>query len=321
MSDRRGGCLTALLLVLSIAVVAVGGALLYLVVTGQVPSTGQVEEGAADVGPGLEPGGFADYDWDDLARVARLVSEAPTDEEGVRIAREWGIEVGDVRPLSLADGRQASVTVVGIRCDERADGEGRAGLTLMVSPISVRPINDADTNDGGWEASSLRAWLQGDGLSLLPEELASAVVPVSKSTNNVGFSSDPSCVSGTEDRLWLFSLSEVAGEVDLFAREYGEEVRERTYYLDYVVYDEILSAEGEQYPYFRDAQVGCASDPGHVLALEYGGSATSWWLRSPYPLSFKGMAGTYFYQVMDTGFPSSLGSAGQASGVTVGLCL
>ena len=87
------------------------------------------------------------------------------------------------------------------------------------------------------------------------------------------------------------------------------------------VYDEILSAEGEQYPYFRVAGVTCSSDSNGVLALEYGGAPTAWWYRSPYPVSFEGEQGTYFYQVMDTGYPSSLGSVGQGAGVTVGLCL
>lgn len=286
-----------------------------------MPSPDRSEVVSASDDQALRPGEFADYDWEELAYVARLIAEAPSDEEGVNVAREWGVEVGDVRPLSLTDGRQASMTVVGIRCDERSDGTGRTGLTLMVSPIALRPMSESGSNDGGWEASSLRAWLQDDGLALLPDELAEEVVSVRKATNNVGIASDSSCVTATDDRLWLFSLTEVAGEIDLFANEYGDEVRERTYYIDYGVYDEILSAEGEQYPYFREAGVTCSSDSNGVLALEYGGAPTAWWYRSPYPVSFEGEQGTYFYQVMDTGYPSSLGSAGQGAGVTVGLCL
>lgn len=321
MSDRRGGCLTALLLVLSVSLVIVGGGFLYLVATGRMPLLDRSEVVSSSDDQVLRPGDFADYDWEELAYVAWLIAEAPSDEEGVNTAREWGVEVGDVRPLSLTDGRQASMTVVGIRCDERSDGTGRAGLTLMVSPISIRPMNESGSNEGGWEASSLRAWLKDDGLALLPTELAEEVASVRKSTNNIGIASDHSCVTATDDRLWLFSLSEVAGEIDLFANEYGDEVRERTYYIDYGVYDEILSAEGEQYPYFREAGVTCSSDSNGVLALEYGSAPTAWWYRSPYPVSFEGEKGTYFYQVMDTGYPSSLGSVGQGAGVTVGLCL
>ena len=248
MSDRRGGCLTALLLVLSVSLVVVGGGLLYLVATGRMPSPDRSEVVPASNDQVLRPGEFADYDWEELAYVARLIAEAPSDEEGVNVAREWGVEVGDVRPLSLTDGRQASMTVVGIRCDERSDGTGRAGLTLMVSPIAIRPMSESGSNDGGWEASSLRAWLQDDGLALLPDELAEEVVSVRKATNNVGIASDSSCVTATDDRLWLFSLTEIAGEIDLFANEYGDEVRERTYYIDYGVYTRSSLPRGSSTP-------------------------------------------------------------------------
>lgn len=316
--SRRGGALTVFAVLLSLCVFAVGALALYHVMT-STPTTGEspTRESA------LEPKSFSEYDWTELSKVAGMIAEAPTDEEGERLADEWGVHVGDTRPLPLADGRQASLTVVGIRCDQRSDGEGLAGITLMTSPISSQPMNDSATNAGGWEASSLREWLSVDGAALLPADLAQSAVSVLKSTNNVGVSEDVASVFQTSDRLWLFSLSEVCGPVDLFATEYGDAVRDRTYYIDYTVYDEVLSAEGSQYPYFASAGVSCSSDPSGALAMKLGGSTTGWWYRSPYPAALQTDGGDtpYFYQVMESGYPSTVGQTDQPSGVVVGLCL
>lgn len=313
MGRRTGGALTAVALILSLAVVAVGAAALYLVMNSQ-PGT----EPSAPQEEALEPKSFSEYDWDELAEVARTIAAADDPEA---TAAQWGIEVGDVRPLSLSDGRQASLTVVGIACDERADGQGKAGLTLMTSPIATQPMNGSDTAEGGWEGSALRAWLAEDGRALLPSELADAVVTVRKSTNNVGKTDDPDSVTQTEDALWLFSVREVCGDVTLFVDEYGDEVRERTSYIDYSVYDGLLNLEGEQYPYFADAGVTCSADASGVLAQTYGGTACSWWYRSPYPYAFNGEEGAFFYQVMESGYPATLGYTSAPAGVVVGLCL
>ena len=310
---KAGGALTALALVLSALLAVIGAGALYLVLTSQ-PGP----EAPAPAQDALRPKTFQEYGWDELAEVARTIAAADDPEA---VAAEWGIEVGDVRPLALTDGRQASLTVVGIACDERADGEGRAGLTLMTSPVAAQPMNDSDTVEGGWEGSALRAWLAGDGRALLPAELADAVVPVVKSTNNVGKTDDPASVTQTSETLWPFSVREVCGEVSLFVDEYGEEIRGRTDYIDYSLYDDLLNLEGEQYPYFAEAGVTCSADPSGTLAQTYGGAPSAWWYRSPYPYAFIGEEGAFFYQVMESGYPSTLGYASAPAGVVVGLCL
>lgn len=316
MTRRGGGCLTAVAVVLSIAVLALGAGLLYLVVTGGAPGA----PGAAQEAP-LEHKSFAEYSWDELAQVADLIAEAPSDEEGRAVADEWGVHVGDARPLPLADGVQAQLVVVGIRHDTRSDGSGVAGLTMMTSPVALRPMNDTDTNQGGWEASALRSWVATEGRSLLPEELSDHLVEVAKLTNNIGVTTATSDVTQTSDALWLFSLTEVCGPVDLFATEYGADIRARTYYDDYTVYDDVLSAEGTQYEYFAQAGVTDQDDASGILALGYAGSAASWWYRSPYPYTFGYEDEYFFYQVMPSGFPSTIGYASQEAGVTLGLCL
>lgn len=317
MGERdKGRGLTTLALVLSAMLVLAGAAMLHLVLSSL--SDDAAEAPASD--RGLEPRSFSEYDWDELAEVAGYIAEAGDAQAATEVAREWGIELGDVRPLALSDGRSALLTVVGIAHDERSDGAGRAGLTLMTSPISLRSVNGDDTVSGGWEQSELRAWLGDDGIALLPEGLAQSVVSVRKSTNNTGKTDDPASVTQTDDALWLFSVREVCGDITLFVDEYGEEIRGRTDYIDYGAYDELLELEGTQYAYFRELGVTCSSGASE-LAQEYGGGEVSWWYRTPYPYAFNGEEGAYFYQVMATGYPSTLGYASSEAGVVVGLCL
>ena len=317
MARRGGGCLTAVAVVLSLVVFALGASLLYLVATDGVgaPKAPVTQTGR------LEPKTFSQYSWDELAEVARLIAAAPTDEEGRAIAAEYGVSVGDARALPLDDGSQATLTVAGIRADERSDGSGTAGLTLMTSPISVQPMNQTDTNEGGWEASSLRAWLASEGLELLPDELAASVTSVTKRTNNVGVTSDAASVTETADALWLFSASEVCGPITWFTDEYGTEPNAYTGYADFVPYDALLSAEGEQYELFAAAGVSPTSDPSGALELEYAGGPVAWWYRTAYPYSFTGTDASYFFQVMSSGYPSTTAPASATAGVVAGLCL
>lgn len=74
-------------------------------------------------------------------------------------------------------------------------------------------MNSTDTNAGGWEASQMRAYLNGDWRTQLPQDLDAVIVPVDKLSNNVGETDAVSAVTTTSDALWLFSLSELAGAV------------------------------------------------------------------------------------------------------------
>lgn len=317
MTKRGGGCLTAIALVLSLAVVALGAGLVYLVSTNQPSATLQPSQEGGEV----EPASFAEYSWDELSAVAQLIASAESDEKGREVAAEYGISLGDSRQLLLDDGRSVTLTVVGLRADERSDGSGLAGLTLMLSPISLRPMNSSDTNVGGWEASELRSWLAGEGKELLPDDLAASVVSVRKLTNNTGVTNDAAAVTQTDDELWLFSASEVCGTITWFTDEYGDEPNLYTGYVDFAPYDEMLSSEGEQYEYFASSGVRASSDPLGVLKLAYESSTTSWWYRTSYPYTFTGEDASYFYQVMASGYPSMTSLASEPSGVTVGLCL
>ena len=331
-SDEGAPWYVALLL---IVLLVAGGGLAYVLISGEDPlaailGTGgeDADEDADEEGDGadegaepdeLEPASFSDYSWSELAQVADLVAAAGSDEEAAAIAEEWGVSVGSTRSVTLDDGTRATLTVVGLCADELADGSGVAGLTLMLSQISTQAMNSEDTAVGGWESSELRNWLASEGLALLPDELEAEVATVTKTTNNTGKASSADAVSTTEDTLWLFSVSEVCGEVTWFVDEFGEPLSSNGW-TDFSTYDELLSAEGEQYEYFADAGVTGESGGSGVLALT-DATTTPWWYRTPYPYSFDGWDSGCFYQVMGSGYPSSVGLASSEAGVVVGLCL
>ena len=118
-----------------------------------------------------------------------------------------------------------------------------------------------------------------------------------------------------------YLLAEVCGDITLFTDEYGDEIRSKTYYLDYTAYDAVLSAEGEQYEYFEERGVTCSSDPNNALSLEYGGADASWWYRTAFPMSGLDYESSYFYQVMSSGYPCTIAIPDSEAGVVVGLCL
>lgn len=290
--------------------------------TDEVEAVAEDANEATDAGESsdeLEAKSFDAYTWEELSEIAALLSEASSDEEADELASTYNVSVGSSREITLTDGTTATLLVVGIRHDERSDGTGMAGLTLMLSQIATESMNTSDVCAGGWESSELRAWLVDEGLALLPEDLASLIVPVDKLTNNVGVTNDTASVTVTSDTLWLFSAAEVCGEITWFYDEFGDPGSD-TGWVDFSVYDELLSLEGSQYEYFEDMCVTQSSDPNDVLALT-SSSTTPWWYRSAYPYSFDGSDSGCFYQVMGSGYPASIGTASSSAGVVVGFCL
>ena len=117
-------------------------------------------------------------------------------------------------------------------------------------------------------------------LSLLPEEWRDVIKPVGKVTGTGGGSEE---VVSTDEKLFLISQAEVCGD--------------STYTAD---------GEGEQYEYFKDA--------ANVIKRR-GGSAGSWWLRSP------NVSNSYaFRYIASTGNVNNNG-ASTTYGVSFGFCV
>lgn len=284
---------------------------------------GMQQGGSSETKP-LERKELNEYSWNELTRISGEIGQAPSDEDARAVAAKYGLLEADesltrqTKQIVLNGTRALDVRLAGIRHDDRSDGTGKAGLTFMsVGGLALRPMNDAQTIDGGWEASALRAWLAGEGKAMLEPELQAALVPVNKLTNNVGITDDPESVSPTADQLWVFAAHEVCGDIfwdadEFFYQRGSEDV------------DGLVNSEGPQYEAFAQAGVTQTSDPTGMLSLANSTGASPWWYRTPYPFDWQidntGSNG-FFYQVRESGYPESLGSPEVPASVVFGFCV
>ena len=242
------------------------------------PSAGLGKITQSELVVSVVPGAsLADYSWDGLKELSQAIAAAGSDEEGLDIAKAYGLVgedgrlQGDAKEVVLGDkGKtKAHVRILGFRHDELA-GSGRAGISFEFADVPVTHcMNSEWTNKGGWEKSGMRKWLndaEGGLLGLLPADLRDNVAKAAKRTNNRGKveENDTACVTTTDDRLWLLSMSEVYGRLS---------ERERNVPWSSVTYD----AEGRQYRLYADRSV---STTGYDSCQKRGASSW-WWLRSP----------------------------------------
>ena len=237
---------------------------------------------------------MADYSWDELSQIAALIADADTDEAAIELAATYNLCAADgsldgsqSKDLVLADGTTVPMRVAGFRQDERADGEGAAGITLIAgAPVAEMAMCPNGDKGVGWRDTTLRAWMNGELAEQLPEDLAGLVVSVNKTTNPVLGSGSEQVV--TEDALWVPSYTEVTGNAS----------------------DGDAQAEGTQYRLFADLGV----ERGENSSLAMGG--VYWWERSPSQRDE-----SWFLCVTPEGMAGMGHRPATPNGVVMGFCL
>ena len=246
-----------------------------------------------------------DYTWEELSAISAEIAAASDEDEAIEIAKTYNLVNEDgtldgthqTKSVTLTNGAEISVQIVGFAHDDKSDGSGKAGITFMFTDaIAELSMNSDNDNTGGWESSSLRSWLSSEGIELLPEDLQDVIVAVDKSTNNVGETDDASSVSTTSDELWLFSYAELVGKSN-------------------ASYAAILNAEGSQYQLFSDCGV-TYNDSNDILTMTYQSGSSLWWQRSSDPDSSR-----YFMYVYTDGNPDYTTSASGSYAVVPGFCI
>ena len=247
------------------------------------------------------------YTWDELAQISDEIGAAGDEAAAIEVAKKYNLctpegklDGTQVKLVTLTNNMTVPVQIVGFAHDDKTAG-GKAGITFMFGDaIAEAPMNQTDTNAGGWEASQMRAYLNGDGMALLPEDLKKVVAPVDKLTNNVGETQDVSAVTTTSDSLWLLSAAELCGSIDWYSDP---------------SYNAVLNAEGFEYQLFRDTAVD-SSNANDILVKNYQNSPCYWWGRSPNP-----NYSDRFRGVSSDGGPYIIGYASGSYGVVPGFCL
>ena len=200
------------------------------------------------------------------------------------------VSVGDQVTLSL-NGTDYAFDIIGFNHDTLTDtaayGEetatGKAGITFQMHDLfSIGyKMNSTNTNSGGWKRSAMRTSTMATMKGYLPSAWQCIIKPVNKASGTGDGSS-----SGTEtvsDSCFLLAEIEIFGST--------------TY---------SVSGEGTQYAYYK---------AGNSKVKNKGGSAGSWWERSPYYGNING-----FCYVYSDGDALNSG-AGFSRGVAFGFCV
>lgn len=216
--------------------------------------------------------------------------------------------VGDEKTIELTTGEEITLVILGFNHDDLTGG-GKAGITIGMKNLlaTTYRMNATSTNAGGWNNSQMRTSTMATLLSQLPADLRNVVKQVNKKATAGGTSQS---ITTSADKLFLLAMSEIFSATSI----------ENSATSTIADYADAYNAEGTQYEYYRnligDNNGGTTANANLIKKLSNGGgSAHSWWLRSP-------SVGTssYFRYVTSTGGVSG-NSASATCGVSFGFCV
>ena len=183
--------------------------------------------------------------------------------------------VGDEKTIELTTGEEITLVILGFNHDDLTGG-GKAGITIGMKNLlaTTYRMNATSTNAGGWNNSQMRTSTMATLLSQLPADLRNVVKQVNKKATAGGTSQS---ITTSADKLFLLAMSEIFSATSI----------ENSATSTIADYADAYNAEGTQYEYYRnligDNNGGTTANANLIKKLSNGGgSAGSWWLRSPY---------------------------------------
>lgn len=243
-----------------------------------------------------------DYSWEEIAQISKLISKKGDQNGAIEIAKKYHLCTADgkldgtqTKDVTLSDGTQTKVMIMGFNHDDKSDGSGKAGITFIFADDIAKKnmferadldnlfqkIQDDGSASISWENASLRSWLSDSFSNELPSDLREQIVSVDKADavmpwvsytidsyygGGIGaeLNDDPDLMTTTttSDKLWVPSFVELAPLSDYLMSNW-------TYLLQ----------EGSQYQLFNDAGV-TADTPNRILGTYDSQDGGGWWLRS-----------------------------------------
>lgn len=243
-----------------------------------------------------------DYSWEEIAQISKLISKKGDQNGAIGIAKKYHLCTADgkldgtqTKDVTLSDGTQTKVMIMGFNHDDKSDGSGKAGITFIFADDIAKKnmferadldnlfqkIQDDGSASISWENTSLRSWLSDSFSNELPSDLSEQIVSVDKADavmpwvsytidsyygGGIGaeLNDDPDLMTTTttSDKLWVPSFVELAPLSDYLMSNW-------TYLLQ----------EGSQYQLFNDAGV-TADTPNRILGTYDSQDGGGWWLRS-----------------------------------------
>lgn len=243
-----------------------------------------------------------DYSWEEIAQISKLISKKGDQNGAIGIAKKYHLCTADgkldgtqTKDVTLSDGTQTKVMIMGFNHDDKSDGSGKAGITFIFADDIAKKnmferadldnlfqkIQDDGSASISWENTSLRSWLSDSFSNELPSDLSEQIVSVDKADavmpwvsytidsyygGGIGaeLNDDPDLMTTTttSDKLWVPSFVELAPLSDYLMSNW-------TYLLQ----------EGSQYQLFNDAGV-TADTPNRILGTYDSQDGGGWWPRS-----------------------------------------
>ena len=219
----------------------------------QFPITGLPARDYTLAGRAYDPSqGGVDWATDDWSLVQLTSKNGMT-------AQTYGSQVGATRTITLTNNTTMTIRLSNATDNmyARSDGSGTTGLCMEF--VDCFPdtyyMNSNGTNTGGWNACQMRTVKMAQLFDLLPSDLAAVIETADIPTANNG--TGTISVIDSEDKLFLLA---------------GQEVFGSTTHNAVAAEDAVLT----QWAWYA------AHNTNADRVKERNGSASIWWLRSPY---------------------------------------
>lgn len=166
------------------------------------------------------------------------------------------VDLGSLGTHSL----RISNTTTPSECSNSGFSKTACGVVLEFADIiDEQRMNNSTSNEGGWEASQLRTYLNSTVYNLIPEEIRNNIIDTyvvsghgSKDSNNFT----------TTDKVYLLSTKEIWGKegtTNVCTRDTAE-------------------VETRQLDYYKSQ--GIKTDSNNGAIKKYNGNTKNWWLRT-----------------------------------------
>lgn len=242
---------------------------------------------------------YTDTKIEEISKAISNCQDITSSTQTVYLSDQTSISVGATRSYTLSTQEAMTDRILGFNHDDLTNSDaygeatvtGKAGMTWqMVDCLATRyPMNDTNTNAGGWNASLMRTSTLPTIKSTMPQGLQSVIKLVDKKSANGGSTNYSATVTSSDD---LFLLA----EIEIFG---------------FVSVAQDGANEGTQYEYW----VGKSPNDRTKYYDNVGTLiATIWWGRSSGSYATKS-----FCTASDTGTPSG-SDASSSRGVSFAYC-
>ncbi len=251
-------------------------------------------------------------DWATIEKIAKEIAKDDTitsETEEVKVVvdgKRYIIKPGDIFEVEY-NGEAKRVRVLGFKHDDLVDSgvyggnHSKASITFdfveFMTGSTWKQMNSSNTNSGGWASTAMRTFLNGtDG----KEKLSNKAYIKQVKKKYIGTYNNASSVATSNDYLWLLASSEIVNS-GYQAGAYGY----------------AITSEGPQYQYYKSMNpTWNAANAGLVKKPTESGSASYWWLRSPYYHNSSSFCG-----VNSSGIVNDIAGASSNYGVAPGFSI